>query len=358
MTNTINLHEAGNTIHDKKCNPVIDSIDNPIFIIGSGRSGTTLLRMMLNAHPNIYISHEASYYLFKPKARTSGEWLDFYKKTISFLWMKFPCQEIEKHIPRNLPRHEMHQIFDTLMRIKATQYNKTHYGDKTPSYCWYLKRILADFPNAKIIHIVRDPVATATSMRGMPWTPRSIVLISLLMAMQTSRVGKYKDKILEVRLEDLLESPEAIMRRMLGFVGEEWYDQVLRHQEFAPLNDMPPFPWFATAQRKATTDTGLTATVLPNLTLVEKAVVEYINRNIIRRYGYQRAPFKFDTLMTAFLYVVSDIPLMCLDSIRMAYVLIGMRNLKNAKELLWPDEDAWKYYPDFNLHDVTEWEDE
>jgi len=49
VTDTISLHEAGNTIHDEKRNPVIDSIDNPIFIIGSGRSGTTLLRMMLNA---------------------------------------------------------------------------------------------------------------------------------------------------------------------------------------------------------------------------------------------------------------------------------------------------------------------
>lgn len=335
---------------------MIDSIDDPIFIVGSGRSGTTLLRMMLNAHPNIYISNEASYYLYPPSVKTSGEWLDFYEKTISFLWMKLSREEIEQHVPRDLPKHEIHKAIDILMRIKAAQYNKKHYGDKTPSYSWYLRRILADFPNAKIIHIVRDPVATVASLKCMPWTPRSTVWNALILSIQMAQVEKCKDRILEVRLEDLLESPEMIMRKTLEFVGEDWNDQVLRHQEFAPQDDMPPFPWFVTAKGKASTVAALTSVVFPKLGPAEKTLIEYTNRNTIRQFGYRRAPFKPGALLACILYVFKDIPLMCLDIVRMTHVLFVLRTVRKSADLLWPDDGAWKHYPEFDLDEVTGWE--
>jgi hypothetical protein len=335
---------------------MLDSIDNPIFIIGSGRSGTTLLRMMLNAHPNIYISNEASYWLYKPRAKTSGEWLDLYQKTVTYLWMKFPRKEVEEHVPRNLPKKEIYKAFDILMRIKAAQYNKKHYGDKTPSYCWHLERILTEFPKARIIHIVRDPVATVTSLKCMPWTLRSIGLISIVLARQMAKTEEFKEKIFEIRLEDLLESPETVMRKTLEFVGEDWSDQVIRHQEFSPQDDMPPYPWFVTAKKKASTDAALTSAIFPKLSSVEKTLVEYTNRATIQQFGYRRAPFKWSTMLACALYMIKDIPLMCLDIIRVVHVLLVFRTVRKAEDTLWPNVDAWKYYPEFKLHDVTDWE--
>ena len=126
------------------------AIDRPIFITGSGRSGTTLLRMMLNAHPEIHISNEAAYYLHASRAATSGEWLRAYQRTVSYAWMKFSHKEVERQVPRDLPRHEIFRAVDVLTRLKAGQYDKKRYGDKMPGYGWRLVRILSDFPKARI----------------------------------------------------------------------------------------------------------------------------------------------------------------------------------------------------------------
>jgi hypothetical protein len=53
--------------------------DAPIFVIGTGRSGRTLLRQMLNAHPRIYITHEAFFYSYASQAKpgtSATEWLE------------------------------------------------------------------------------------------------------------------------------------------------------------------------------------------------------------------------------------------------------------------------------------------
>ncbi|MEL6179649.1 MAG: sulfotransferase, partial [Myxococcota bacterium] len=63
----------------------------PIFIIGNGRSGTTLLRLMLSAHPNIHLTHEASFWLWERRAPASldGEaLLRFYIKSLHFRWLR------------------------------------------------------------------------------------------------------------------------------------------------------------------------------------------------------------------------------------------------------------------------------
>ena len=333
-----------------------DAIDSPIFITGSGRSGTTLLRMMLNAHPAIHVSNDAAYYLHALRAKTSGEWLRSYQRTVSFAWMKFSPKQVERHVPRDLSRHAPCKAIDALMRLKASQYGKTRHGDKMPGYGWRLGRILADFPDARIIHVVRDPIATVTSLKRMPWAPRSIVLNSLMLAGHQARMETHRDRILEIRLEDLLESPEPVMRRSLEFVGVEWNARVLSHEEFAPFDDMPPFPWFTTARQKRSRAALMPAPRFPTLTGTEKALVEYFNRGTIRRFGYGRSACAPTARLAAVLYVLRDVPRLCLDLFGMGRAWLALRRASCFRQMSWPDDGAWKYYPGFNPQDVMDWE--
>lgn len=338
-------------MHDHIATP----IDNPIFIVGSGRSGTTLLRSMLNAHPRIYISHEASYYLMNPTAQSSGEWLDFYENSAPFQWMKFSRDDLAQHIPRNLPARDLPRVFDTLMRIKAGQYGKPRYGDKTPFYSWKLKKILADFPGAKVIHIVRNPAATVASLRGMPWAPRSILLLSLLLAAQTARLEKFSGRILEIRLEDLIESTGETLRKVLDFVGEPWSDQVMKHEMFAPQDDMPPFPWFEAAQKPASAATAMTGVKFPKLHDGETMLVGILTRRAFRRFNYRLAPVGISGLTSGLLHAIADLPMLCLDIGRTIAATMHMRKPRHIENLPWPNPKAWKYYPGFRMENVTEW---
>lgn len=335
---------------------MIDAIDNPIFIVGSGRSGTTLLRRMLNAHPRIYISHEASYYLMAPRAQSSGEWLDFYEKSAAFQWMRFSREEVAHAIPRDLPANKLSRAFDILMRIQAGRHGKPRYGDKTPFHGWALKRIFADFPGASVIHIVRNPADTIASLRCMPWSPRSIILLSLLLTAQHARMTMYRDRLLEVRMEDLLQSTEATLRKILDFVGEPWSPQVMHHETFAPQDDMPPFPWFEAARRAVSGNSEKNGTALPRLRNGQRILIELLCRRIFRRFDYPSCP-PVDTnkRLSAFWEVIADLPTLCIDLVRMGQALVSMHRPKDIAHLPWVNPEAWKHYPEFRLQDVSEW---
>ena len=135
----------------------------PIFVIGTGRSGTTLLRLMLNAHPRIYLTHEASFNVgssFIPRGLSGSDWLDLYLRSFSFAWLKLDPEEVRRELPAEFPRSELPRAFQAVMRCKARQFGRPRYGDKTPFHSSHLKRIFRDFPDARVVHIVRDPRAT------------------------------------------------------------------------------------------------------------------------------------------------------------------------------------------------------
>ncbi len=81
--------------------------DAPIFIVGTGRSGTTLLRLMRNAHPRIHLTHEASFYpgTRRPLRRAAGgqEWLDVYLRSFAFRWLGIHAADVRAVLPDSLP---------------------------------------------------------------------------------------------------------------------------------------------------------------------------------------------------------------------------------------------------------------
>jgi hypothetical protein len=232
----------------------VDPDEAPIFIVGSGRSGSTLLRLMLCAHPNIYVSHEASIYIWDRLFQRSADgttFLKYYFQTASFRWLRIDPADIFAELPDSLPRGQVGEAFRVLMKVHARRYGRGRFGDKTPTHTEYLGRIFADFADARVIHIVRDPRGATLSLSGMPWASSNDCANTWMCNSARKNVEPFADRLLEVRLEDLLENTRITMENVLDFVGEPWDDAVLDHANRVPaMDDMPPVPWLSTAARQ------------------------------------------------------------------------------------------------------------
>jgi hypothetical protein len=262
-----------------------DPAHAPVFVLGSGRSGTTLLRQMLNAHPRIHLTHEAGFYSAAQPFRkrlSARAWLERYYGSFPFAWLGLSVAEVESELPAPLGEHAYPAAFCAIMRAKAQQHGKPRFGDKTPYDSRHVGAILKDFPDARIVHIVRDPRATVASLARMPWAPSSLGMVNLFALAQVEALAPFRNRIHEVRLEDLLAEPEAELRKLLEFVGEDWDPRVLEHAKYAP-EDAPPYPWLASAKEAARpTAEGYRKALSPAWI----RLIEGTQRKIFARYGY------------------------------------------------------------------------
>lgn len=141
---------------------------HPIFVVGTGRSGTTLVRMMLNAHPRIHLTHEASFYLLGGLSRkaTPREWLDRYLATVAFAWLGLDPERVREAAGDRPPSVAV--TVRAIMKMQAERHGKVRYGDKTPLHATKLPQIFEDFPGARVVNVVRDPRGGVASLLRMP----------------------------------------------------------------------------------------------------------------------------------------------------------------------------------------------
>lgn len=329
----------------------------PIFIVGTGRSGTTLLRLLLNAHPNIYLTHEASFYLMLPVIlgkNAAWRWFNRYVKTFMFDWIHVDEEAIRQSAPTPLSWKNVDLIFRAIMKCKAEQYGKRRYGDKTPFNSGELKKIYRDFPDARVIHIVRDPRQTVASLMRMPWAPSSIYLNSYYCHLQVKRTLPYADRIYEVTLEDLVADPEKTMRGILAYVDEPWDDAVLSHHKAdISENDVPQFPWFSKAQtpiRKKPKDMSKNFMLFsPEWT----AVIEQMNQLTMERFGYTPSPKSASIgKLKRFATILSETDEILISTYRMFLFAYHSNTYKykanqTLNALINIDPKAWRHYPEF-----------
>lgn len=270
----------------------VDPEQSPIFVVGASRSGTTLLRMMLCAHPRIHLTMEASFYLWGgayTRWRDQDGFPPYYVRSFSFRWLRIDPRAVLTGLPRPFRFADRRLLYAAVMRAQARTHGKVRFGDKTPSHAASLGRIFADFPDARVIRTVRDPRDVVGSLAKMPWASRSLIAASVLTDAERRQVRRWRDRILEVRLSDLLAEPRPTMERVLAFVGEPWSDDVLDHANHrSPGDALPPVPWFDAAAGPPDARVA-TARAARGVDPVEVRLIEALNRRSLRELGL--APF-------------------------------------------------------------------
>ncbi len=212
------------------------------FIVGVNRSGTTLLRLMLDAHPDLTIPPETH---FLPEmirlARRDNATRRRVLKTATDhpRWGDFGLDEDAllarlREVKPLTPEGAIRCFYD----MYAEKEGKSRWGDKTPRYMRAMPRIQRALPEARFIHIIRDgrDVALSQAERALEGRvpPITEVAERWKRRIETARVHSTDlDNYLEVRYEDLVGDPEATLREICKFIELPWNPAMLDYHQRA-----------------------------------------------------------------------------------------------------------------------------
>lgn len=149
----------------------------PIFVVGCPRSGTTLLQLMLHAHPRIAIPPETRHLLPAYHRRAAfGDLRDpanrarvaeFITSGRRYCDLKVPRAQLISTIVDGPPT--IGSALGLVFVEYARRFGKPRWGDKRPLYLHHVPTLLRLFPDAQIVHIIRDARACVASLKRMPW---------------------------------------------------------------------------------------------------------------------------------------------------------------------------------------------
>ena len=192
----------------------------PIFIVGCPRSGTTLLRLILDSHPNISCGPESHF-------------LTDLEAIVGRYWHRMKPFGFEK----SYWHEKIRDFFDSFQLEHAAARGKTRWADKTPKYSTKLEFINDIFPESQVVHVIRDGYDVVASHRDR-WGYKSAFecaartwkdyIVAAREGGRTLPPSRYK----ELRYEKLVAAPEAVIRELLEFLGEPWVDSILEYQKF------------------------------------------------------------------------------------------------------------------------------
>jgi len=219
--------------------------ENPIFIIGAQRSGTTLLRYILSSHPRIYIPPESNfiprYFGSDPTGSLSRESAIEIVEGILTYRMFFKDWDTDRPDPvrlvDSLPYLTPVQILDALYTQYALIYDAKRWGDKSPIYSDYIDLLDEIFPHAQFIHIVRDGRDVALSMLSSYYSMR-FFYFDLYYAATTwkqrvsiarnsgKRLGP--EKYYELCYENLTTNSITEIKKVCDFLNEDFHENMVQ----------------------------------------------------------------------------------------------------------------------------------
>jgi Sulfotransferase family len=210
------------------------------FVCGVTRSGTTLLRLMLDSHPDLAIPGETHWVpkLIKAFERSKQSGEDAANLAIDHKrWGDFhlDADELRGRIEALDPVTAADSI-RAFYALYAEREGKIRYGDKTPGYVKEMRRIQRVLPEARFVHIIRDGRDVSLSHLRMNWGPETYEQSARLWRNRIRKARKVAPSVnyyMEVRFEDLVADTEGVLRRICDFIDLEFDPVMLDYHERA-----------------------------------------------------------------------------------------------------------------------------
>lgn len=248
----------------------MDNVVRPVFIVGAPRSGTSLLRSIIDAHPNICC----------PTWETGA-----FEKFDMILEGDITIRD-EKDFAMPITRDDLlkwcRRSFDDLMLLLTGRIAKPRWAEKTPGHVFFIKLIHEVYPEAQFIHIIRNGGEVVRSLQNMKWAPRKIRWscsrwVDSVQAGRTAGSQLSTDLYTEIRYEDLVADPASNVQALCKFLGEPFAPQMLAFHE--PANNS----WGVDAKPLSAKPVNK----YRELTLFERFMLARVGGALLRELGYR-----------------------------------------------------------------------
>ncbi len=202
----------------------VDNNSNPIFVCGALRSGSTMFHLMLNSHPGIINPGEFDF-LFD-MVSSEGMYPDITDYT-DYLSINriFNSKQLEINDALGYPELIQSFIEQKLSHDKYLSLNVHRNFDRA----YYL------FPNAKYIHLLRDPRDVARSSIGMNWAGNVYYGVDHWIDTEKSwdrlKQRLNHEQFIEIKFEELVSNTEDTLRKICEFIGVSYSDKMFDYQD-------------------------------------------------------------------------------------------------------------------------------
>jgi len=287
---------------------------SPVFIVGTPRSGTTLLAAILANHSAYSCGPETHFFsyltkkiekkLLNPKnwPYSAADFICSLKLENEYIYKLYSItkEEIIEFLKNREP--SIPAVLESLTLQHANKQKKYFWIEKTPRHLLFIPQILKYYPNAKIIRIIRDCRDVSLSLLKVPWgykTPLQGVYRCWLDEICSQ---KFSHSYFLVKFEDLLMSPEKTLKNICNFLGVPYEPSMLRYYNASarlcsekewwknlvkePINVSRAFRWKKELDEK------------------NQLMLTYFARNLLIKYGYE-IDFVPEPKQTIFLFPVN-----------------------------------------------------
>ena len=185
-------------------------IEAPVFVICTLRSGSTLLRVLLDSHSQIRSPHELH--------------LRYVSVHFDQKWSERSMKELGLDT-----RAADYLLWDRLLHRELTASRKSIIADKTPNNVFIVDRLREAWPDARFIFLLRHPGAIARSRQKYKGEGADELIIKYVEALEAAR-QTYDGHT--VRYEDLTANPERELRKICDFLGVPYEATMLEYGQF------------------------------------------------------------------------------------------------------------------------------
>ena len=206
------------------------------FIVGCGRSGTTMLRTMLNSHNEICLPRETFFFSgianrFKNVGMSDSQRLS----SVAAKWWIRQMGVTEESLAENLEGREAtwKNIFLSLLATTAAEETAICFGEKTVGHIRCVDQLMSEFPSCRIVQIIRDPRASFASfaLAAVGSNQVSALIRDWKFAASVDKKLSGNPRYLSIKFENLIQKTDGELRRICDHLEVEFDPAMLEFHQ-------------------------------------------------------------------------------------------------------------------------------